>query len=494
MDAPSVRIISPAFDLLGEIRNYESLQFTRRFYSVGEFELRININKANTDALQNGNLIMLGKDGKKAGIIRHRENEIDENGDSTDTLIIKGPTLKGICSQRIIVPPVDGNGYDSFTGPQETIMKHFVDAHCAGPTDSSRKIPQLVIAEDQGRGVADQWRFRFDNLSDVEEQVGQYAKLGWDVTLDTGGKQLIFDVIQGRNLTAGQDTLPPVIFSTEFSDIKMPHFIQSWLNAVTVGYAGGQGDETDRLIQTVNYHESGDNLISGDPKYWESGHYAPTDGAKADVSTRIRLKDFVKVNPSTTYYFNTHNSSYYFVIRSYDSTGAFASSWGGVGSALTRTTTQNEYYLGIAIYNSGEPGTDTYDGYIAMLQNGTIKPFLCQDSTSGLDRMETFLDCSDAENAAELISKGTQKLAESAPVKTFEFSVVHDHPFVYGTDYDLGDTVTARSKRWGLTMDAQIVELKEIYEAGGNSIEVTFGTSIPSLRKYINHKTYKAVN
>ena len=367
MDAPSVRIISPAFDLLGEIRNYESLQFTRRFYSVGEFELRININKANTDALQNGNLIMLGKDGKKAGIIRHRENEIDENGDSTDTLIIKGPTLKGICSQRIIVPPVDGNGYDSFTGTQEAIMKHFVDAHCVNPTDASRKIPQFAIAADQGRGVADQWRFRFDNLSDVEEQVGQYAKLGWDVTLDTGGKQLIFDVIQGRNLTAGQDTLPPVIFSTEFSDIKTPHFIQSWLNAATVGYAGGQGDETDRLIQTVG-------------------------------------------------------------------------------------------------------------------------------SASGLDRMETFFDCSDAENAAELISKGTQKLAESAPVKTFEFSVVHDHPFVYGVDYDLGDTVTARSKKWGLTMDAQIVELKEIYESGGNSIEVTFGTSIPSLRKYINHKTYKAVN
>ena len=367
MEAPSVRIISPGFDLLGEIRNYESLQFTRRFYSVGEFELHININKANTDALQNGNLIMLGKDGTRTGIIRHRENEIDENGDSTDTLTIKGPTLKGVCGQRIIVPATDSDGYDSFSGTQEAVMKHFVNTHCVSPTDTNRIIKNLVIAADQGRGASDQWRFRFDNLADALEQVGQYARLGWDVTLDLGSSQWIFDVIKGRDLTAAQDTLPPVIFSTEFSDIKAPHFITSWLNAATVGYAGGQGDETNRLIQSVG-------------------------------------------------------------------------------------------------------------------------------SASGLGRMEMFLDCSDAENAAELVSKGTQKLEESAPTKTFEFSVIHDRPFVYGSDYDLGDTVTARSKKWGITMDAQITELKEIYETDGNSIEVTFGTSVPSLRKYINHKTYRAVN
>ena len=367
MDAPAIRIISPDFELLGEIKNYESLQFTRRFYSTGEFELHININKANTGALQNENLIMLGKDVTRVGIIRHRENEIDENGDSTDTLIIKGPTLKGVCGQRIIVPATSGGGYDSYSGSQEAIMKHFVNAHCVNPTDTNRKIKNLVIATDQGRGISDQWRFRFDNLADALEQVGQYSKLGWDVTLDLEHSQWIFDVIKGRNLTASQDTLPPVIFATEFSDIKTPHFIQSWLNAATVGYAGGQGDETNRLIQSVG-------------------------------------------------------------------------------------------------------------------------------NASGLDRMETFLDCSDAADAAELISKGTQKLAESAPTKTFEFSIIHDRPFVYGTDYDIGDTVTARSKKWGITMDAQITELKEIYETDGNSLEVTFGTSIPGLLKYINHKAYRAVN
>jgi hypothetical protein len=366
MDKMPIMIISPSFELLGEIRNYESLQFTRRFYTVGEFELHINVNKPNTGALVNGNLIMLGNQGNKAGIIRHRENEIDENGDATDTLIIKGPTLKGVCAQRLVVPDTSGDGYDSSTGAQETIIKHFVTAHLVSPADASRKISQVAIAADQQRGAQDKWRFRFDVLSDALDTVGEYSKLGWDITLDLANQEWVFDVIPGRNLTASQSVLPPVIFNAEWGNIKTPHLIQSWINAATQGYCGGQGDGVDRLIQQVG-------------------------------------------------------------------------------------------------------------------------------STSGLDRMEQFFDCSEAESAAELLSTGAQKLAEAAPTNTFEFGIDPLRPFIYGVDYDLGDTVTAISKKWGVTMDTQITEVKEVYEADGNSIEPTFGTSTPSLISYIKQQVKRTV-
>jgi len=364
MNDAVIKVISPGFDLLGEIRNYESLQYTRSFYGVGEFELHISNNQQHANVLVNGNILMLDKAGQKACIIRHRENEIDENGDETDLLIIKGPQLKGILSQRLIVPPTDGDGYDSFSGTQEAIMKHFVDAHCISPTDTNRTIPHLALAADQSRGIQDKWRFRFDVLSDALETVGQYAKLGWDVTLDS--EQMLFDVIQPHDRTASQDTLPPALFSTEFGNVKVPHFIQSWIGAATQGYAGGQGDGVDRLIQQVG-------------------------------------------------------------------------------------------------------------------------------SSTGLDRMETFLDCSDAESAADLLTLGTQKLAEVAPTQSFEFSVIPDRSMTYGKDYFLGDTVTVWSKKWGVQMDAQITQLKEVYESGGASLEITFGEATPSLRRFIEHKTFRTV-
>lgn len=359
----SLRIISPQFELLGEIDDYESLQFTRRFYKVGEFELHININKAHTESLVENNLILLGSSFNKVGLIMHREINQDDNGN--DELIIKGPTLKGIMSRRLIVPPISEDGYDSETGAIETILKAFVNNNVVNPADADRKISQVVIAADQQRGKQDAWRSRFEVLSDKLDEIGEYAQMGWDVILDVDNKVLAFDVFQGRNLTTGQDSLPPVIFSTDFDNILTPHFIQSMLNCSNVGYAGGKGEDADRLIQKVG------------------------------------------------------------------------------------------------------------------------------DAT-GFERLESFLDCSSAEDVTELITTGQQKLDELKEIKTFEFSVIPDNTFVYQQDYDLGDFVTAQSRKWNITMDAQIIEVKEIYETDGFKLEVTFGTNIPTILTKIKQLTKKA--
>lgn len=349
-----IRIISPQFELLGEIDDYESLQFIRRFYKVGEFELHINVNKNHTDKLIKNNLIMLGKSQNKVGIIMHRENETDDNGESTDTLIIKGPTLKGIMSRRLIVPPSDGDGYDNATGAIETILKQFVDHNAVNPVDADRKIQQIIIAPDHQRGNQDAWRSRFEVLSDKLYEIGQYTQLGWDIILDISNNQWVFDIFQGRDLTVSQNILPPIIFSTDFDNIKNQHFIQSMLNCSNVGYAGGQGDDINRLIQQIG-----------------------------DVS--------------------------------------------------------------------------------------------------GLERIETFLDCSQAADILQLASMGQQKLDELKEIQTFEFQIIPDNSFIYEQDYDLGDIITAQSKKWCITMDAQIIELKEVYEVGGNNLEATFGTNIPTI-------------
>lgn len=364
MNKVPIRIIDKDFNLLGEIDNYESLQFIRRFYKVGEFELHININKANTDALIKNNLILLGTSFNKVGIIMHRENQADENGN--DELIIKGPTLKGIMSRRLIVPPASGNGYDSQTGSIETILKAFVNNNVVNPTDTARKISQVVIAVDQQRGKQDSWRSRFEVLSDKLDEIGEYAQIGWDIVLDIVNNQWIFDVIEGRNLTVDQDILPPVIFSTDFDNIKNPHFIQSLLNSYNIGYAGGQGDNENRLIQQI-----------GD--------------------------------------------------------------------------------------------------------------------MAGLERIETFFDCSQASDVTELTTQGTQKLNELQEIKTFEFQVIPDNTFIYERDYNLGDTITAQSKKWGVTINCQVVELKEVYEINGFTLEATFGTNVPNLLTVIKRNTKRIV-
>lgn len=245
-----IRILTPQLDILAEIDNYESLQFIRRWHRPGEFEIHINRYKKKADKLQKGNLILLGKDLHKVGIIKHREISLDEKGKGSENWIIKGPTLSGITKQRIIVPP-QGQEHDAISGPAETIMKHYVDVCIVNPVDEARKIDTLMIASDQGRGPNLNWQSRFKPLDSELEAISLASGVGWNVYIDLESMKWVFDIHIGRNLTAYQDENPPVIFSTDFDNIKSQVFIDSDLSLANFAYVGGQGEGVERTIVEV---------------------------------------------------------------------------------------------------------------------------------------------------------------------------------------------------------------------------------------------------
>lgn len=100
--------------------------FIRRWYTIGEIELRTNRYKKDADKLQRGNLILVGNDLNKVFLIKHREIELDENGKITENWLIKGLSLKSIIAQRITIPPVH-TGYDNKQANAETVMKHYIN-------------------------------------------------------------------------------------------------------------------------------------------------------------------------------------------------------------------------------------------------------------------------------------------------------------------------------------------------------------------------------
>lgn len=128
----------------------------------------------------------------------------------------------------------------------------------------------------------------------------------------------------------------------------------------------------------------GKNLISNNIFLWEYGHYAMEDGTKASYRGRIRLAQLVPVRPNTTYYCNTFNQDYDFVIRAYDENKNFTYSIGGVSDAGTFTTNSSACYIGIAIYGLSNEDT-TYEDYISLFTTQSIKPLICLDSCDNKD-------------------------------------------------------------------------------------------------------------
>ncbi len=127
--------------------------------------------------------------------------------------------------------------------------------------------------------------------------------------------------------------------------------------------------------------------------------------------------------------------------------------------------------------------------------------------SSGFDRHELFVDARDvAEETddedpqprpeqdiiADLTSRGHQRLKEHESQLHLEGQALTKSRLIYGINYDLGDIVTTQNRDWGVTMDPRITEVKEIYEANGKKIELTFGQSRPTLETKIKQELKNA--
>ena len=242
-----IRVMDTAFNMLAEIDDYESLVWTRRWHKPGEFELHINVHKQATETLRKGRLVLTGS---KVGIILHRELVQGAGGKGEEQVAIKGAALVSVVGRRITIPPA-GYAYDRVNAHAETIMKGYVMRNCIAPADGKRVVLNLAVATDQQRGARLIYQTRYKQLDEELEKLSLVSGLGWDVVLDWRNKKWVFEVLEGRNLTAGQTVNPPVIFSADFDAVQAQTFIESDIGHKNTAYVGGQGEGVEREIVEV---------------------------------------------------------------------------------------------------------------------------------------------------------------------------------------------------------------------------------------------------
>lgn len=423
-----IRIFTPDIELLGEISNYESLFFVRSYHGIGDLELRINRHKNYTDTLQKGNIIVVGNDKHKAYIILHRAIELDEAGKVTENWHIIAQELKAVTGDRITLPP-SHTAQDNKSAPAETVMKHYINGNAINPMDGKRKIPQMLLAPDLNRGPHINWQSRFKNLAEEQAEISLVSGIGWGARVDYDLRKWVLDCYEGKDLTTRGINLHP------------------------------DPEIAAKLISEGRYqNESGNSPVIFSPQF-----------------DNVKSMQYVDSD------LNFKNTAYI----------------AGQGEGVERR-----------VVEFGEE--------------------------SGLARKELFVDARDVseetdiegedpvprppqEIITDLFNRGEQKLAEMiqeifleaqimTPVKTVDikkethfltqFQIAESvkvteefaSSFVYEEDWDLGDIVTIQNKDWGVTLDARITEIKEIYEPEGFQLEATFGNSRPTLTSKIKQE------
>lgn len=242
-----INIIDREFNFLGQIDEYESFIATKKWHSIGNFELHLNIKNTHAEYLQKENIIFT--DERKAYVILYRE--IDS---ITNNLIVKGLELKSYLGRWIVYPP---KGYANYrvNSNVETIMKEYIQA-----TLNRKGITNIVVAENLNRGNTTVYQSRYKNLADELEKLSLASNLGWDIALDLDNNRFIFDVVEGRDVTVNQDTLPPAIFAIEYDNIAEQKLIDSKLDYRNTAIVAGQGEGVDRAITIVGDSQGYDSF------------------------------------------------------------------------------------------------------------------------------------------------------------------------------------------------------------------------------------------
>lgn len=119
------------------------------------------------------------------------------------------------------------------------------------------------------------------------------------------------------------------------------------------------------------------------------------------------------------------------------------------------------------------------------------------EGATGLDLVEVFCDATDIARKyqqgetevtiplntyiAMLKTRGGAELENYGKNINFVSTINTNSNLKFKADFDLGDRITCKETKWGIQIDARITEVTETYQKGEETIEATFGDSLPTL-------------
>ena len=198
---------------IGDITDSISFEYEKHFNGVGTFTLEIPINSRYRGAV-GVNSVLVTSDGD-ALMAKNIQTTIDKAK-------ITGYDLNCLLYDRLTLYSGEGgtDNADPFSGTTETCVKHYVSANLCASSVSERNLPRFAIAEDLGRGLADDSALpRLQNVGELVTELCGAAGLGWRVSIDPVGATgkitpvFVFDVLAQTDRTAGQSENARVIFS-----------------------------------------------------------------------------------------------------------------------------------------------------------------------------------------------------------------------------------------------------------------------------------------
>lgn len=244
-----VYVFSEELEVIGHTDVMKSGIWTEKFSDVGTFEFWAPLDPLHTELLQEGRIVYM-LEHKSAGIIELIEKD---NNDTGATIHVAGRHLKSYLDRRVVYPTFNGSGKPS------TIARNLVSQNCISPSDKKRVIPNLTLDDtDPEYGESTSVQKTGGSVMDAETEFLASNSLGSEVILNTKDKKMVYTIHQGVNRSIDQDSVDPVLLSTDMDAILKSSYECDSSEFRNIAYVAGEGEGSARKLITV-----GDESLSG---------------------------------------------------------------------------------------------------------------------------------------------------------------------------------------------------------------------------------------
>ena len=425
-----IYVLDKNLEYVGIVDTYKSCIWSNRYDQLGDCELYVEATEGMLDLLQRDYYLIRSDDEMVCQI---KKIELDTDTESGDFLIVTGKDVKSFLDQRIIWSTMtcDGN--------LEEFIQNIVAKTLISPALTGRKLLKangsqlLYLASSSNFPEVNTEQVSYKN---VGEKVREYCKSnGW------GYKIFMKNGVLNFKLYKGTDRTQTVVFSDDYENLSTTKYVVDYSNLGNVALVGGEGEGSERSRNVSGYAEG-------------TNRYEIFVDAK-DISKNITWEQLTDMYPTTDdggQGYIDHNGVNYVYKLNYLNVE--------IVDPDQLAQLKINYPDGKEITISGNSYYQVYNVIIANLPS---------NSPEDSDSVELWAIIYEV----YLLNRGYEKLAEYGVTTTFEGTVQPNVTFIYKKDYFLGDLVKVRND-YGITATARIVEVVEVNDDNGYSIQPKF--------------------
>lgn len=285
------------------------LDYARAVGKVGAFSLVLP--GADAPPLTGGTVIEIWRNGllEMAGFVDTLAWAGQTRGE--DWLVVSGQDGNALLARRIVAYAA-GSSQASKTGAADDVMKAIVRENLgADATDTSRDLSGLAftVEADTSLGATVTRAFAWQNVLDTLGALSQESGVVFDVRPRLAGDAIGFEFIT-RPEFLGVDRSEaggaPTYFGPAFGNMEFARLEYEYRDEVTAVYAGGQGQESDRLITTATRSPRGpwgrrEQFVDARSEPGQDAVESRAAAALEAGRARLRFSGELKDTPQTRY-------------------------------------------------------------------------------------------------------------------------------------------------------------------------------------------------